>query len=272
MRLRQLKEIIRSKRHEITAFWRHSQTPMALTLDTLRLKSSPFVGVSSDGIKLELRPRAGESFTFFENLIRRDYFGHGICLGAGETVVDIGANIGAFAVLAAKIVGPTGRVIAFEPVSTTFARLQANVALNGLHNVVACRQAIEARDGTVAIRVGAKSAFATAHGHLEGETTVETVPSVSIERIFDQHGIDRIQLLKMDCEGGEYGILRSLSNELASRIDQVAMEVHDVEGESIEEIATILVSLGFSIDKQFDRNWVAFNNRRSSRRPIEARA
>ena len=272
MRLRHLKEIIRSKRHEITAFWRHSQTPMALTLDTLRLKSSPFVGVSSDGIKLELRPRAGESFTFFENLIRRDYFGHGICLGAGETVVDIGANIGAFAVLAAKIVGPTGRVIAFEPVSTTFARLQANVALNGLHNVVACRQAIEARDGTVAIRVGAKSAFATAHGHLEGETTVETVPSVSIERIFDQHGIDRIQLLKMDCEGGEYGILRSLSNELASRIDQVAMEVHDVEGESIEEIATILVSLGFSIDKQFDRNWVAFNNRRSSRRPIEARA
>ena len=84
---RPLHKIAADKSREIAAFWPHSRTPLPLTLDTLRLKSAPFVAVSSDSIKVDLRPRAGESFTFYENLIRRDYLAHGIRLGAGATVV-----------------------------------------------------------------------------------------------------------------------------------------------------------------------------------------
>ena len=62
---RPLSRIAGDKFREINAFWRDTRTPMALTLDTLRLKSAPFVAVSSDAIKLQLRPRAGESFTFY---------------------------------------------------------------------------------------------------------------------------------------------------------------------------------------------------------------
>ena len=261
MRKRPLHKIAADKYREIAAFWRHSRTPLGLTLDTLRLKSAPFVAESSDSIKVELRPGAGESFTFYENLIRRDYLANGIRLGAGATVVDIGANIGTFTVLAASIVGPTGRVIAFEPVSATFARLQSNVALNGLHNVVACREAVDGRDGTIEIRIDAKSALSTAYGAIgPGEqAVVESVPCLSIGGLFDRHHIDRIQLLKVDCEGGEYGIFRSLTPQLASRIDQIAMEVHRVSGESIDALAQTLQSLGFSI-KRFGMNWVAMGN------------
>ncbi len=260
---RPLSRIAGDKFREINAFWRDTRTPMALTLDTLRLKSAPFVAVSSDAIKLQLRPRAGESFTFYENLVRRDYLAHGIRLGPGDTVVDIGANIGAFVVLAASTVGPSGRVIAFEPVSATFERLQANVALNGFGNVETCREGVEAEDGTISIQLGIKSALASAHGLIDGEATqVETAPCLSMQHLFERHGIARIHLLKIDCEGGEHGIFRSLTPELAERIDQIAMEAHPVAGESIEALAARLDALGFAVGRT-GMNWVAFNRRRS---------
>jgi FkbM family methyltransferase len=255
---RPLHRIAVGKCREIAGFWRHTRTPLDLTLDTLRLKSAPFVAVSSDSIKLRLRPGSGESFTFYENLIRRDYLANGIRLGAGATVIDIGANIGSFTVLAGSIVGATGRVISFEPVSETFSRLQANVALNGLQNVVACREAVDGRDGTIEIRIGAKSALSTAYDGIgpTEETVIETAPCSSMASIFDRFHLDRVQLLKIDCEGGEYGIFRSLTPDLASRIDQIAMEVHMISGESIDALARTVQSLGFSITR-FGMNWVA---------------
>ena len=195
--------------------------------------------------------------------MRRDYLAHGIRLQPGDTVVDIGANIGAFAVLAASVVGPSGRVIAFEPVSATFERLQANVALNGYGNVQACREGVEAEDGTISIRVGVKSALASAHGLIDGEATaIETVPCLSMAHVFERHGIERIHLLKIDCEGGEHGIFRSLTPALAGRIDQIALEAHPVAGESIEALAARLDALGFAVGRS-GMNWVAFNRRRA---------
>jgi len=66
---------------------------------------------------------------------------------------------------------------------------------------------------------------------------VETAPCLSIRSLFDRQRIDRIQLLKVDCEGSEHGIFRSLTPELAARIDQIAMEVHRIDGESIDALA-----------------------------------
>jgi len=80
--------------------------------------------------------------------VRRDYLSHGITLRPGDTVVDIGANIGAFTVLAAKIVGSSGCVIAFEPILQAFERLRENVALNAFKNVECRRAAVDAQEGT----------------------------------------------------------------------------------------------------------------------------
>ena len=147
------------KCRQIIAFFRSTKTPLALTADAIRMKRRPFVAISRDNIKLSLAPSRGESFTFYENLIRRDYLSGGIRLKPGDTVVDIGANIGSFTVLAASIVGPGGRVIALEPVSGTFARLQKNVGLNRLENVTCRNEAVDSRAGTLEIRVAAKSAL-----------------------------------------------------------------------------------------------------------------
>ena len=112
------------------AFMRHSKTPLPLILDSFKLKRGKFVAVSEDGLKMELLAHDGESFTFYENLIRRDYLRHGIQLGPGDNVIDIGANVGSFAILAASIVGTAGKVFAFEPAGGTFSRLKRNIELN----------------------------------------------------------------------------------------------------------------------------------------------
>ncbi len=261
------------KCRQIIAFFRSSKTPLALTADAIRMKRRPFVAISRDNIKLSLAPSRGESFTFYENLIRRDYLSGGIRLKPGDTVVDIGANIGSFTVLAASIVGPGGRVIALEPVSGTFARLQKNVGLNRLENVTCRNEAVDSRAGTLEIRVAAKSALSSAFSDVDGTATVpadvESVPTITLEQVRDEEHLDRINLLKVDCEGSEYAIFNELPPHVARRIDQIAMEVHEIPGRSYDQLVNDLRALGFRVDRR-PLCWVAFNTATEqwSRRPI----
>src|SRR5262249_50498938 len=68
-------------------------------------------------------------------------------LRSGDVFVDVGANIGLFTLIAADRVGPTGKVIAFEPTSTTFDRLLRNVRLNRFSNVQCVKSALSDRSG-----------------------------------------------------------------------------------------------------------------------------
>ena len=197
----------------IVSFFGNTRNPFALAFDALKLNRGPLVAVSRDGIKLRINASSGESFTFYENLIRRDYLSNGITLRPGDTVVDIGANIGSFTVLAARVVGPHGRVVSFEPVAQTFARLEDNVALNGYRNVECRLAAVDAQEGTLTLRVDPKSALSTAYleSHDDENGAVQTVPCVTMEQAFREHNIERVNLLKVDCEGSEYGIFETLA-------------------------------------------------------------
>ena len=66
-------------------------------------------------------------------------------LRPGDAVIDVGANIGVYTLLAASVVGDQGKVVAFEPGRQSFARLQENVQLNGLHQVETRRAAVGKR-------------------------------------------------------------------------------------------------------------------------------
>jgi FkbM family methyltransferase len=220
------------------------------------LKDAPFVAISQ-GVKLYIEPRAGESFTFFENLIRQDYLRNGITLLTGDTVIDIGANIGTFAVLARSVVGPTGRVIAIEPTRKAFAKLEKNVLMNDFGNIVCVQVAIEDKPGKIALKVQPKSAFSSAYGVNGGEGDVEIVPCLTLSQIFEEYQIEQAHLLKIDCEGSEYGIFESLSPELAARIHQISMEVHPVKKRTADSIRRNLEGLGFEVRPGYP--WVAFN-------------
>jgi FkbM family methyltransferase len=212
----------KEKFRQIASFYRNSNTPIVLTLDSLKLKKRPFIAQSKEGLKLSLKPSVGESFTFYENLIRRDYLRHGIQLNQGDTVIDIGANIGAFTVLAASIVGSQGQVLAFEPEATTFKCLLKNIQLNDLKNVIAINQAIDNKvAGSAELRVGDKSAFSNIHGSIEHMKSIstQTVKTTTLTQVFENYKLTSVKLMKVDCEGSEYRIFDTLPQSIASCIE-----------------------------------------------------
>src|SRR5207302_584448 len=75
-------------------------------------------------------------------------------LQPGDVFVDVGGNLGMFTIFGAKIVGANGKVIAFEPETVAFRRLQANVELNQLQNVTALQLALSSSCGRRTLVLG----------------------------------------------------------------------------------------------------------------------
>jgi len=93
--------------------------------------------------------------------------------------------------------------------------------------------------------------FSSLHEEVDGRVTAnQQVPTdiLTLDSFFQEHNIDKCQYLKLDCEGSEYGIVRSLSPELAARISQITMEMHSVPGESETELDSKLKQYGFMLD------------------------
>jgi len=79
-------------------------------------------------------------------------------------------------------------------------------------------------------------------------TDMETVQAHSLEDFFLDQDIDRVDLMKMDCEGAEYEILFGVSERTLARIDRLIMEYHDVgEGRNHHALVAFLVKSGFVV-------------------------
>lgn len=222
--------------------------PVPLVLDLFQLKRTPYAVATRSGFRLLIRPRSGDRFAFYENLIRRDYLKNGATLPKNGTVVDIGANIGCFSILAARLIGSQGRVLAIEPELACFQQLVKNAELNNLANIIPVNVAVGAFEGTVSLCVSRNSLFSSIHPEVDAHQVVgrsRTVDCRTIETLLDTHGIDRVNLLKVDCEGAEYEIFDAMTHELASRIDQICMEAHYIEGRTPADLRQRLQVLGF---------------------------
>jgi FkbM family methyltransferase len=128
----------------------------------------------------------------------------------GDTVVDIGASLGLFTLIAARRAGPGGRVFAFEPSRREAAYLERNVRLNGLTNVSVIKAAVADAAGTAPLAIatdgGLNSLSANAHPeqHIEAWETVETI---TLDAFVAEHGVSRVHFVKLDVEGAEASVL-----------------------------------------------------------------
>ena len=123
----------------------------------------------------------------------------------GMVVVDVGANIGYYTLLAARAVGPEGAVVAFEPDPVNFNLLSRNVAGNGFADrVTLIRGAVGGRNGTVTLfrdqdNYGAHS---LAEDNLENAGSVE-VACFRLTEVLADYGFERVDVLKLDVQGAE---------------------------------------------------------------------
>lgn len=235
--------------HQLWATVRRVRNPLPLFLDR-GIQRGPYMVQTRSGLVCELRPGRGDRRSFYEVLIRNDYFGLGQYLNAGDTVIDVGAHIGCFSVLAGHRVGRAGRVIAVEPQPESYRQLLRNIARNGLTNVMTKRAAVGGREGRVRLYTSGVTIYSSVYRHIDGRRNPqdsEEVPMVTLEQVMDEARLERCNYLKVDCEGCEYDIFMNMTPATAARIEQVTVEMHTVEGREPGAVRERLRELGFHL-------------------------
>jgi FkbM family methyltransferase len=229
-----------------------------------------------NGIQLE----AGEALNFLVHQIfaRRVYNPSNLSIGRNDIVVDIGANYGVFTVFAATLTQST--VYAFEPSPTNFEFLEQNIRLNELNNVVAYKAAISDTVGSTQLffdptndqghllvdfliadklenyRSSTADQFAQFvpdARRVEKYVTVE-VSTTTLQEIMDRHKLERIDFLKLDCEGAEGAIVHATPREYLQRVRKIAMEFHDFLSQfTHEDIQKLLEEVGFITELKWEK-------------------
>lgn len=179
-----------------------------------------------DGAPVVIRNVPMDRHIFTSIFSKDEYRLDGVAPGSLETVLDVGAHAGFFAVRCAPL---AKRVISFEPIPENVDVLKRNVAR--YPNVVVRACAIGAERGRQKIHLSSNPAghslFAS---EVEGAVGAIEVDTITIEDAFREYAIERCGLLKLNCEGAEYAVLYGMPAALWGRIDRAVTSYHDVEG------------------------------------------
>jgi FkbM family methyltransferase len=153
-----------------------------------------------------------------------------------NTILDIGANCGVAATILGKQ-NPKARLFAFEPHPPTFDLLQENLLLNKVTNVTAINCAVgDPHRSKVTLFLhpafsggnticSAPAPFAEYHNSPAASIDV---PCVSLDSVIETHGIELIDLLKIDCEGSEFEILLTSESVRRGIVKSIVGEFHDL--------------------------------------------
>ena len=181
------------------------------------------------------------------------------CVGSGDVVYDIGANVGPYALIAAGLVGPTGTVVAFEPAPSTLASLSANLVANSAENVVVMPHALSDQSGEMVLSLSSMDAGAGVHYLGDSPRGPYGTKAIARQRVVAWRldelvgvtSLPKPSHIKIDVDGAELDVLRgagALLEEQALRTLLVEME-----GELVDPVTALLDEHGFALTARFDR-------------------
>ena len=168
-----------------------------------------------------------------------------------RNILDVGANIGVTALLFSQV--PRANVTCYEPDPGNCRLLQQNLGLNGVTNVHVFQAAVSKIDGTAEFEVDEESTG----GHVARKDSAAKCNKIRVSATTLQSAVERcgptIDLLKCDCEGGEYDIVEQITPSLAARIRNITIEVHDLDHDhNLQNISNRLSSLGYHLSTKPD--------------------
>jgi FkbM family methyltransferase len=149
-------------------------------------------------------------------------------IGRGSTVFDVGAHVGEWTLLFSELVGPSGRVVAFEPDPVARASLKKNLEMNRISNVMVDEESVSDKTGKAVLRAerfgSGLSSIVRPHGRGTGYKELE-VESTTLDEYCEKHGVSP-DWIKIDAEGSEPLIVRGMQGLIANRHPQVILEFH----------------------------------------------
>ena len=168
----------------------------------------------------------------------------------GAAILDVGANIGAFSIYAARTARNV-RICAYEPMPDFYSQLVRNVAINGLDGTVRCFNSAVAGDARSRrlFLYTEKFWFPTLVAPQDATSgTGVDVPCATLPDVLDSSGFAQVDLLKLDCEGAEYEILYNTADACFARIREIRMEYHNLPGEG----RNVTALMAFLRERQYD--------------------
>ena len=169
-------------------------------------------------------------------------------LAPGAVFFDVGANVGFFTILGARLVGPSGRVIAFEPVPGCARAVARNIELNGFAHAEIREAAVGARGGTARLLVVGEASWSHLastgrHADVREEIDVEVV---SIDELVGAGAIAPPDVLKIDTEGAELQAIEGMRETIARHRPAIVCELHDTNAEfcaQMDELGYVTTNL-----------------------------
>lgn len=167
------------------------------------------------------------------------------------TILDIGAHCGYFSIFAAKNTAPDAVIIAIEPDTQNYSLLQENIEDCKIQNISTVQAAVSNTDSETYLYKSKSVNHSLIENYALNNTQSQKikVESISPETLINQLGLNKIDFLKLDCEGSEYAILES--KLLLSITHTISMEFHDLKdpNRTGETIVNQLKKSGFEIAK-----------------------
>lgn len=205
--------------------------------------------------KTKMVRRAGtfDWFVIWEVWKLHEYDIPGFEINPTDTVVDMGAQIGSFSVYASKKASK-GKVYAYEPFWGSYKLLATNKKINKLNNLKVFNMAVSGKSGKGNLFF---SSFNTAaHSMIQNEwvntKTKKSIKTISLTDIFRKNRLTKIDYLKMDIEGSEYGVILRTPKEVLKKVGKIVMEYHipaDVKNRP-KELKNYLKKNGFKVKER----------------------
>lgn len=201
-----------------------------------------------------LKYRNDPDLTVRNDVQQLEFFGDNV--RPGESVMDVGANVGQYTILLGALVGPSGAVAAFEPDGDARLLLERNVALNRMRQIKVEPFAVFDSSGerTFYSRTGDMMCSLERGGFGRNasapDITESVVQTVSVDEYLAANALPDPAWLKIDAEGAEVNILRGAKRVLLGRT-QILCELHPYAwssfGSSFEELLRIIESAGRTV-------------------------
>ena len=165
-------------------------------------------------------------------------------LKEGMNVIDAGANIGVYTVLAAEKVGNTGKVIAIEPEPKNYKQLLENIELNNFQNVIPKNIALLNHKGSEKLYLSSSPGSHSLIFHEDKNSYIE-VPVKTIDKLLEELDIKKVDIIKIDAEGAEAPILKGAEKTLKINPNLKIIVASYHYPSEIKEVQNILENKGY---------------------------
>jgi FkbM family methyltransferase len=197
-------------------------------------------------LKYIIRPGSMDQAVLKEIWQKEIYNKFDVFVEADDTVVDIGAHIGVFSIYASKL-STTGRVFALEPFVNNYELLIKNKELNSLDNLSVFNIGCSGKSGMQTLHISQDKNTGGHSMHLKSQS-METIQieTIRLSEFCEKNNINKIDFLKMDCEGAEFEILES-DEAVLKIVNKIAMECHPYNKFTGDTIVSILQKYNFEV-------------------------